>query len=118
MRSTIPLMMTLERLSPLERAAFLLHDVFGVSSRRSPRRSGAKRPRAASLRAARGPAFVPHARSFQMPKERGLEIAAAFFAASQRRCTSCNRSSPRILPCIPMAAARGQHQGGRLSADI
>jgi RNA polymerase sigma-70 factor, ECF subfamily len=28
---TLPLMMVLERLSPLERAAFLLHDVFGVS---------------------------------------------------------------------------------------
>src|SRR6266481_7509159 len=27
---TLPLMMALERLSPLERAAFLLHDVFGV----------------------------------------------------------------------------------------
>ena len=27
----LPLMMALERLSPLERAAFLLHDVFGVS---------------------------------------------------------------------------------------
>jgi RNA polymerase sigma-70 factor (ECF subfamily) len=28
---TLPLMLALERLSPLERAAFLLHDVFGVS---------------------------------------------------------------------------------------
>src|SRR5690606_18429644 len=28
---TLPLMMALERLSPLERAAFLLHDVFGVA---------------------------------------------------------------------------------------
>jgi RNA polymerase sigma-70 factor, ECF subfamily len=28
---TLPLMMALERLSPLERAAFLLHDVFGAS---------------------------------------------------------------------------------------
>lgn len=27
---TLPLLMALERLSPLERAAFLLHDVFGV----------------------------------------------------------------------------------------
>src|SRR5258708_7278753 len=27
---TMPLMLALERLSPLERAAFLLHDVFGV----------------------------------------------------------------------------------------
>ena len=28
---TLPLMLALERLSPLERAAFLLHDVFGVA---------------------------------------------------------------------------------------
>jgi RNA polymerase sigma-70 factor, ECF subfamily len=28
---TLPLMLALERLSPLERAVFLLHDVFGVS---------------------------------------------------------------------------------------
>src|SRR5215475_11536977 len=28
---TLPLLLVLERLSPLERAAFLLHDVFGVS---------------------------------------------------------------------------------------
>ena len=28
---TLPLMLALERLSPLERAAFLLHDVFGMS---------------------------------------------------------------------------------------
>src|SRR3546814_10201103 len=28
---TLPLMLALERLSPLERAAFLLHDVFGQS---------------------------------------------------------------------------------------
>src|SRR3546814_19105464 len=28
---TLPLLLALERLSPLERAAFLLHDVFGLS---------------------------------------------------------------------------------------
>jgi RNA polymerase sigma-70 factor (ECF subfamily) len=28
---TLPLMLALERLSPLERAAFLLHDVFGLA---------------------------------------------------------------------------------------
>ena len=27
---TLPLMLAMERLSPLERAAFLLHDVFGL----------------------------------------------------------------------------------------
>ena len=51
---TLPLMLALERLSPLERAAFLLHDVFGVgfeevavTIRRDPGRlPEARRPRA------------------------------------------------------------------------
>jgi len=38
---TLPLMLALERLSPLERAAFLLHDVFGLEFDESPRPSGA-----------------------------------------------------------------------------
>jgi RNA polymerase sigma-70 factor, ECF subfamily len=80
---TLPLMLALERLSPLERAAFLLHDVFGVdfeeiavTIQRSP----------ASCRqlAARARAHVREARPrFQVEKQRGLEIANAFFAASR-----------------------------------
>jgi RNA polymerase sigma-70 factor (ECF subfamily) len=38
---SIALLLTLDRLSPLERAAFLLHDVFDASARTSP----APRPR-------------------------------------------------------------------------
>jgi RNA polymerase sigma-70 factor (ECF subfamily) len=80
---TLPLMMALERLSPLERAAFLLHDVFGVgfdeiaaTIEREPATCRQLASRARDhVRAAR-PRFV-------LPKERGLQIAAAFFAASR-----------------------------------
>jgi RNA polymerase sigma-70 factor, ECF subfamily len=80
---TLPLMMALERLSPLERAAFLLHDVFGVGfdeiAATIDRDAAACRQLASRAR--------DHVRAarprFALPKERGLEIAAAFFAASR-----------------------------------
>jgi RNA polymerase sigma-70 factor, ECF subfamily len=80
---TLPLMMALERLSPLERAAFLLHDVFGVSFEEIAETIG-REPAACRQLAARARTHVRAARPrFQMPKDRGLEIAAAFFAASR-----------------------------------
>lgn len=80
---TLPLMLALERLSPLERAAFLLHDVFGASfdeiAETLHRDSAAVRQLASRART--------HVRAsrprFTVAKERGLEIAAAFFAASR-----------------------------------
>ncbi len=80
---TLPLMLALERLSPLERAAFLLHDVFGVDFEEiaaTIRRS----PVACRQLAARARAHVREARPrFQVERQRGLEIASAFFAASR-----------------------------------
>lgn len=80
---TLPLMLALERLSPLERAAFLLHDVFGVGFEEI----GVTLDRdAAACRqlAARARTHVQDARPrFRIEKERGLEIASAFFAASR-----------------------------------
>jgi RNA polymerase sigma-70 factor, ECF subfamily len=80
---TLPLMLALERLSPLERAAFLLHDVFGVDFEEIAvmiQRS----PAACRQLAARAREHVREARPrFQVEKERGLEIANAFFAASR-----------------------------------
>ncbi len=80
---TLPLMLALERLSPLERAAFLLHDVFGLgfgevaeTIRRDP----------ATCRqlAARARTHVREARPrFKLEKGRGLELAEAFFTASR-----------------------------------
>ncbi len=80
---TLPLLMALERLSPLERAAFLLHDVFGLDfeevSATIGRDSAACRQLASR---ARGHVRANRPR-YPVPKERGLEIAAAFFAASR-----------------------------------
>jgi RNA polymerase sigma-70 factor (ECF subfamily) len=78
---TLTLMVTLERLSPLERAAFLLHDVFGqpladvaVTLQRSP---AATRQLAARARA--------HVRMdrprYEVPREEGEALAHAFFEA-------------------------------------
>jgi RNA polymerase sigma-70 factor (ECF subfamily) len=80
---TLPLMLALERLSPLERAAFLLHDVFGIGFEEigaTIRRS----PAACRQLAARARSHVREARPrFRVEKERGLAIADAFFAASR-----------------------------------
>jgi RNA polymerase sigma-70 factor (ECF subfamily) len=80
---TLPLMMALERLSPLERAAFLLHDVFGQSfdeiSETIGRESAACRQLATRARS--------HVRNqktrFEMPRAQGLQIAEAFYEASR-----------------------------------
>jgi RNA polymerase sigma-70 factor, ECF subfamily len=80
---TLPLMMALERLSPLERAAFLLHDVFGVGFEEVAETIG-REPATCRQLASRARAHVRAARPrFPMPKERGLEIAAAFYSASR-----------------------------------
>jgi RNA polymerase sigma-70 factor, ECF subfamily len=80
---TLPLMMALERLSPLERAAFLLHDVFGVSFEEIAETIG-REPATCRQLASRARTHVRAERPrFDMPKERGLEIASAFFAATR-----------------------------------
>lgn len=80
---TLPLMLALERLSPLERAAFLLHDVFGLEFEEV---AATIQRDAATCRqlAARARSHVREARPrFQVDKQHGLEIAEAFFAASR-----------------------------------
>jgi RNA polymerase sigma-70 factor (ECF subfamily) len=80
---TLPLMLALERLSPLERAAFLLHDVFGVGFDEIAATIGRDSAACRQL-AARARGHVREARPrFQVDKERGLEIASAFFSASR-----------------------------------
>jgi RNA polymerase sigma-70 factor (ECF subfamily) len=81
---TLPLMLALERLSPLERAAFLLHDVFGVGFDEIAGTVG-REPATCRQLASRARSHVRAARPrFKMPKEHGLEIAAAFFTASRQ----------------------------------
>jgi RNA polymerase sigma-70 factor (ECF subfamily) len=80
---TLPLMMALERLSPLERAAFLLHDVFDVEFEEIAETLG-REPAAVRQLASRARNNLRAERPrFLLPKERGFEIAAAFFAASR-----------------------------------
>lgn len=80
---TLPLMMALERLSPLERAAFLLHDVFGIDFEEVAGVIGRK-PATCRKLATRARRNVRQAcPRFPLSKERGLEIASAFFASSR-----------------------------------
>lgn len=80
---TLPLMLALERLSPLERAAFLLHDVFGLDFGEvagTIRRT----PAASRQLAARARRRVRDAKPrYEVDRQRGLELAEAFFAASR-----------------------------------
>ena len=80
---TLPLMLVMERLSPLERAAFLLHDMFGA-----PFEEVAailqRDPAACRQLAARARSRVRDARPrFAVEKKRGVELAEAFFTASR-----------------------------------
>jgi RNA polymerase sigma-70 factor (ECF subfamily) len=80
---TLPLLLALERLSPLERAAFLLHDVFGVGFEEIAQTIG-REPAACRQLASRARTQVRAERPrFKVPKERGIEIAQAFYTASR-----------------------------------
>ncbi len=80
---TLPLILALERLSPLERAAFLLHDVFGLGFEEVA--ATIQRDAAACRQlAARARVHVREARPrFRVEKQRGLELAKAFYMASR-----------------------------------
>ncbi|MBZ0209083.1 MAG: sigma-70 family RNA polymerase sigma factor, partial [Hyphomicrobium sp.] len=68
---TLPLMLALERLSPLERAAFLLHDVFGLDFEEVAE-TIEREPAACRQLASRARGHVRSSRPrFDMPKERG-----------------------------------------------
>jgi RNA polymerase sigma-70 factor (ECF subfamily) len=76
-------MLALERLSPLERAAFLLHDVFGLGFEevgQTIQRDAATCRQLAS----RARTHVRESRPrFEVEKQRGLALAEAFFDASR-----------------------------------
>ncbi|WP_312362617.1 sigma-70 family RNA polymerase sigma factor [Ensifer sp.] len=80
---TLPLMLALERLSPLERAAFLLHDVFGLGFEEVAATID-RDPAACRQLAARARTHVREGRPrFQVEQQRGIELAEAFFTASR-----------------------------------
>ena len=79
---TLSLMLVLERLSPLERAAFLLHDVFDLGFDEIARIIE-REPAACRQLASRARAHVRAARPrFPVSQEHGRKLAAAFVAAS------------------------------------
>ncbi|HMR31409.1 MAG TPA: sigma-70 family RNA polymerase sigma factor [Geminicoccaceae bacterium] len=89
---TLALMLALERLSPLERAAFLLHDVFGVplAEVAATLERDAAAVRQLAVRARR---HVEDARPrFPVAPEEGRRIANAFFAASTTGDTATLRA--------------------------
>jgi RNA polymerase sigma-70 factor (ECF subfamily) len=89
---TLPLMMALERLSPLERAAFLLHDVFGVGFDEVAETIGRDTQSCRQL-ASRARTHVRAERPrFQVSPDRGREIVEAFFTASRGGDMSSLRS--------------------------
>ena len=80
---TLPLLFALERLSPLERAAFLLHDVFDVGFDEVAETLGRDSAACRQL-AKRARAHVRQARPrFRLERARALELAQAFFTASR-----------------------------------
>ncbi len=89
---TLTLMLALERLSPLERAAFLLHDVFGV-----PLDEVAvtveREPAAVRQLAARARRHVQESRPrYAVARDEGSRIAEAFFIASRSGDTNALRA--------------------------
>jgi RNA polymerase sigma-70 factor, ECF subfamily len=81
---TLPLMVALERLSPLERAAFLLHDVFGVAFEEIAETIGREATTCRQLASRARTHLRAERPRFPVAKEHGLAIAQAFFAASRK----------------------------------
>ncbi|MBR1164884.1 sigma-70 family RNA polymerase sigma factor [Bradyrhizobium elkanii] len=80
---TLPLMIALERLSPLERAAFLLHDVFGLEFDAVSETIGREAATCRKL-ASRARAHIHAAKPrFVVGNEEGLRLANAFFTATR-----------------------------------
>lgn len=80
---TLPLMLALERLSPLERAAFLLHDVFGVGFDEIATIID-REPVTCRQLATRARAHIRQERPrYRIERQKGLEIAEAFYVASR-----------------------------------
>lgn len=80
---TLPLMLALERLSPLERAAFLLHDVFDESFDDIALSLGRDAAACRQLAARARDHVRGERRRFPVEREHGRAIAFAFFEASQ-----------------------------------
>ena len=109
---TLPLMLALERLSPLERAAFLLHDVFGVGFEEVAETLDRARRRAGSSRRGRGRTSARSGRGsgwrrragWRSPRPSSPPRGTATWSGSAR-------CSPRTSASTPTAAASGPAAG-------
>lgn len=109
---TLPLMMALERLSPLERAAFLLHDVFGMSFDDIAETLGREAATCRKL-ASRAREHIHADRPrYAVSKEDGRRIAEAFFNASR---TGDMQTLRDLLAETVMAYSDG---GGKAPASL
>jgi RNA polymerase sigma-70 factor (ECF subfamily) len=114
---TLPLMLALERLSPLERAAFLLHDVFGATFEevaatleRDPAACRQLASRARDhVREAKPRFAVDKAVDWRWPRPSSRPRAPATWPPS----AAC---WPRTWPAIPTAAASATPPSARCSA--
>lgn len=80
---TLPLLLALERLSPLERAAFLLHDVFGESFDDVAQTLGRDSAACRQLASRARQNIRADKPRYAVSREKGMTIASAFFAASR-----------------------------------
>jgi len=80
---TLPLLLALERLSPLERAAFLLHDVFGESFDDIAQTLGRDAAAVRQLASRARQNLRADKPRYEVSRDQGLNIASAFFAASR-----------------------------------
>ena len=102
---TLSLMLALERLSPLERAAFLLHDVFGQPLDQVAQAID-RSPAAARQLARRARAHVHVDRPrYAVPRETGERVARAFFDA-------CKTGDSSALSAILSEGAKLYSDGG------
>jgi RNA polymerase sigma-70 factor (ECF subfamily) len=110
---TLPLMLALERLSPLERAAFLLHDVFGLGFEEIAETIGRDEAATRQL-ASRARSHVRAERPrFAVAPEHGLEIAqASLRPRAKTTWDGCARFYPMTCCCIPMAVASVRRRSG------
>lgn len=80
---TLPLLLALERLSPLERASFLLHDIFGESFDDIAETLGRDAAACRQLASRARQNLRADKPRYTVSREQGLNIASAFFAASR-----------------------------------
>lgn len=80
---TLPLMLALERLSPLERAAFILHDVFGESFEEVAVAVGRDAAACRQLAARARDHVRGERKRYPLEREQGKRIAEAFYRASR-----------------------------------